>query len=142
MAQLGRNLIRQRKWIEAEPILRECLAVRERVQADAWDTFDTRSLLGASLLGQGQFAEAEPLILAGYEGLKAREARIPAHRREDLEAAAGRIVPFYEAWGRPEKAAAWKARLDRAGPPADPLASRSTGRRTTRSPEGSTGRQR
>src|SRR5262249_9376209 len=63
MAQLGRNLIRQRKWIEAESVLRECLAIREKIQADDRDIFDTRSLLGASLLGQGRFAEAEPLLL-------------------------------------------------------------------------------
>ena len=34
------------------------------------------SLLGGALLGQGRYAEAEPLVVAGYEGMKAREARI------------------------------------------------------------------
>jgi len=28
-------------------------------------------------LGQKKHAEAEPLIVSGYEGLKAREAKIP-----------------------------------------------------------------
>ena len=35
---------------EAEPLLRECLAIRERTQADAWTTFNTKSLLGGALL--------------------------------------------------------------------------------------------
>ena len=69
---------RQRKWAEAEAILRECLAIREKAQPDDWTTFNTRSQLGGSLMGQKKFAEAEPLILAGYEGMKAREAKIPA----------------------------------------------------------------
>ncbi len=35
------------------------------------------SLLGGALLGQGRYAEAEPLVIGGYEGMKAREAKIP-----------------------------------------------------------------
>ena len=40
---------------EAEPFLRECLAIREKTQADDWKTFNTRSLLGGSLLGQKKY---------------------------------------------------------------------------------------
>ena len=32
------------------------------------------SPLGESLLGQGWYVESEPLIVAGYEGMKAHEA--------------------------------------------------------------------
>ena len=74
---LASNLFQQRKWAEAEPVLRECLAVREKSQPDDWITFNTRSMLGDSLLGQKKFAEAVTLILAGYEGMKAREAKNP-----------------------------------------------------------------
>ena len=45
--------------------------------ARRWTTFNTKSLLGASLLGQKKYAEAEPLLVAGYSGLKQREAKIP-----------------------------------------------------------------
>ena len=78
MASFGSNLIQQRKWAEAETILRECLAIRQKAQPDEWSTFNTRSMVGGSLLGQKKFADAEPLILAGYEGMKAREGKIPA----------------------------------------------------------------
>src|SRR5262249_1016206 len=74
LAQIGQDLLVQKKWIEAEAILRECLAIRERSQPDEWTTFNTRSQLGGSLLGQKKYAEAEPLIVSGYEGMKAREA--------------------------------------------------------------------
>ena len=49
--------------------------------------------------------------MSGYEGMKAREAKIPAIRKPRLTDAAERVVKLYEAWGKPEKAAEWRARL-------------------------------
>ena len=111
LAVLGLSLIQQGKWAEAEAILRECLAIREKVQPDEWTTFNTRSLLGGSLLGQKKYAEAEPLIVSGYEGMKAREAKIPPPGKPRLAEAAERVVKLYEAWGKKDKAAEWRARL-------------------------------
>ena len=89
----------------------ECLAIREKVQPDDWTTFNTRSLLGGSLLGQKKYAEAEPLIVSGYEGLKAREAKIPPPGRPRLAEAGERVVRLYEDWGKKDKAAEWRAKL-------------------------------
>ena len=107
---------------EAERLSRECLAIRERQAPDDWPTFETCSLLGGSLLGRKAFAEAEPLLLRGYEGLKAREARIPAPARKRLTQARGRIIRLYEAWDRPDQLAAWKDRLGLCDLPADVFA--------------------
>jgi WD40 repeat protein len=111
LGNLGLELIGMGQWAQAEPYARECLAIREKTQPDEWSTFNARSILGGSLLGQKKFAEAEPLIVSGYEGLKAREARIPPAGKPRLEEAAERTVKLYEAWGKPEKAADWRARL-------------------------------
>ena len=108
---LGLNLFNQRKWVEAEPVLRESLKIRETKQPDDWMTFNTRSLLGGTLLGQRKYAEAEPLVAGGYEGIKTREARIPASSEGHLSGAADRVVKLYEAWGKPEKVAEWRKRL-------------------------------
>ena len=116
-------MLKQRRWADAEPVLRECLAIREAVLPEDWSTSAGRSSLGASLLGQGKYAEAEPLLIRGYEGLKARVSGIPPRSRSRLAEAGGRIVALYEAWGKPEKAAEWRAKTDPdAGFPADPFA--------------------
>jgi hypothetical protein len=113
MAQLGNSLIQQGKWSASEPVLRECLALREKSEPDLWTTFNTRSLLGGSMIGQKKYAEAEPLIVSGYEGMKAREARIPPPGKPRLTDAAERVIKLYEAWGKKDEAARWRARLAR-----------------------------
>jgi hypothetical protein len=98
-------------FAKSEPMLRQCLTFREKNAPDGWWTFDTRSTLGGSLLGQKKFAEAEPLIVSGYEGMKARETKIPPSGKPLLAEAAERVVNVYEAWGKKDKAAEWRARL-------------------------------
>ena len=119
LAGLGSNLLKQHKWTEAEPVLRESLKIRGAKQPDDWSTFETRSLLGSSLTGQRSYAEAEPLIVTGYEGLKARNARIPTAGRPRLAEAAHRVVALYEAWGRKDKVAEWRTKLGLADFPDD-----------------------
>ncbi len=66
-----------KKHADAEPVLRDCLAIRDKKQPDLWITFNTRSMLGDVLASQKKFADAEPLLLQGYEGMKQREKSIP-----------------------------------------------------------------
>jgi hypothetical protein len=105
------NLVGQKREAEAEPIAREALKIRESKDADAWTTFNTKSLLGAALLGQKKYIDAEPLIVAGYEGMKAREPKIPVIAKPRLTQAGDRVIKLYESWGKPDKAALWRARL-------------------------------
>jgi hypothetical protein len=111
-AQLGLNLLQQKKYPEAEMKLRESLKVREQKQPDAWTTFNTKSLLGGSLLGQKKYAEAEPLLLQGYEGMKQCQAQMPKAAKARLSEAVERLVELYDAWGRPEDAARWRKELE------------------------------
>jgi non-specific serine/threonine protein kinase/serine/threonine-protein kinase len=114
--------LKQQKYADAEPLLRECLKFREKNEPDDWKTFNAKSLLGASLLGQKRYDEAEPLLRTGYEGMKRREEAIPLQFKIRLAEAIERLVQLYEAWGQPEKAAAWKVRLGLADLPADVFA--------------------
>jgi hypothetical protein len=103
----------RKRWAEAEAVLRDALAFRRKKQPDAWGTFSTQSLLGGALRGQKKYAEAEPLLLAGYEGMSKRAATIPPRFRQTrLTAAIDRLVQFYEATGQDEKAVAWRQKRD------------------------------
>jgi serine/threonine protein kinase/lipopolysaccharide biosynthesis regulator YciM len=119
LASLGKNLLFQGKPAEAEPFLRECLAIREKKLADDWLRFNAMSLLGGALSGQKKYAEAEPLLIQGYEGMKAREFKIHRQAKINIPDAAERIVSLYEAWGEPEKAAEWREKI-KAAPPTKP----------------------
>jgi len=102
------------------PLARECLLLREIQIPDDWRTFNTRSMLGGSLLGQKKYADAEPLLLSGYEGMKQREDKIPPDGKPRLKEALQRLVQFYEATSQPDKAAEWKQKLaDFDGPEAE-----------------------
>jgi hypothetical protein len=122
LSGLGSNLLNRSKWSEAEQLLRECLAIREKAVPDDWLRFNAMSLLGGALLGQGRYAEAEPLLGQGYEGMKVRAAKIPAAGKPRLPEAAVRVVRLYEAWGKPDKAAEWKAKLGLTDLPAEVFA--------------------
>src|SRR5207244_4505992 len=100
LARIGNGLLEQKKWTEAEPLLHECLAIREKNESDDWRTFSTKSMLGGALLGQKNYADALPLLLAGYEGLKQHEAKIPPQGKLRLTEAVERLVQLYEAVGK------------------------------------------
>jgi hypothetical protein len=62
---------------------------------------------------------AEPLILSGYQGLKARQAGIPAPAIPRLADAAVGVVELYEAWGKADLSARWRVKLGLADFPDD-----------------------
>jgi tetratricopeptide (TPR) repeat protein len=113
LALLGNDLLEARAHKQAEPILRECMAIREKIMPDHWLLFNTKSMLGGALLGQEKYAEAEPLLIAGYEGLVQREATIPSQGKIRLTQALERLVSLYTALEKPDDVNKWQAELER-----------------------------
>jgi Flp pilus assembly protein TadD len=111
LARISLNLLNREEWSLAEPLLRECLRIRDAKMPDEWLTFNTRSMLGGSLLGQKKYTEAEPLLIAGYQGMRARQERIPKEAAARLTEAGQRVVRLYEDWGKPEKVLEWRSRI-------------------------------
>ena len=74
---------------------------------DDWSVGGTKSLLGAALAARGRFAEAESVLLDALRDLKA----MPSPPRRDITDTAVRVIQLYEAWGLPERAAAYRASL-------------------------------
>ena len=77
-------------------------------RSDDWRRFRAESLLGASLAGQKNYGEAEPLLLEGYQGMVARKDHLVAWDRYHLYRAREWIIQLYQAWGKPKQAAEWR----------------------------------
>ncbi len=100
----------------AERILRATLPLHEQTHPEAWPTALVRSQLGLALTRLGRFAEAEPLLRAGYDGLKQDEQHIPPlFRQKTFTEAAEYFVEYYTTAGRPDEAASWRVKAA-AGP--------------------------
>jgi serine/threonine protein kinase/Tfp pilus assembly protein PilF len=111
LSNWGNSLLNRKEYLQAEPLLREALAIHEQIMPEDWMTFYVKSLLGEALLGQQRFEEAEPLLLDGYAGVKSRESTMPASNRGLIVSAAKRLVALYAAWGKPEEAEKWLTEL-------------------------------
>ncbi len=72
-----------------------------------WKIGYMMTLRGASLSGQEKFEEAEPQLLDGYSQMK----NDPEVSDERMQEALQRIIELYEAWGKPDKAAEYRAIL-------------------------------
>jgi tetratricopeptide (TPR) repeat protein len=104
---------------KAEALNRELV---DHFKRELWTTFNTMSLLGLSLLGQKNYADAEPLLLKGYEEMKQRGDKIPALGGVQPTDAGARVIQLYESWSRPAQAKEWKQRLGLDELPADVFA--------------------
>jgi len=112
-AQVAAVRLAQGNYAEAELLLRETAGLAEKHWPGSGYRFCVQNLLGASLARQAKYAEAEPLLLQSYHGLRESQTSLPAYLnptrrvREALE----RLAQLYDAWGRPAQAAEWKTKL-------------------------------
>jgi tetratricopeptide (TPR) repeat protein len=106
LARLGFLQLQSRNHAGAELTLRECQSIRSEKELDEWTTYNTMSLLGAALAGQGKHEEADLLLREGYEKMRPPAGDM-SRKREALQ----RLIEHYETWGRPEEAAKWRRLL-------------------------------
>ncbi len=111
MILLSETELDQKKYADAETLLRDALAKFESKAPDSWQQFRARSLLGTCLAAQGKYAEAEPLLIDGYRGMTAQIDSMPFDQRSGIVEMGQKIVQFYEAWGKPEKAEQWRTTI-------------------------------
>ena len=104
----GVALSRGGRPAEAEPLLQQGHEMyRGLYPAESWWIPYTMGLWGMSILRQGRYEEAEPLLVDAYESMNPPPVAAPRKPQALLH-----IVELYEAWGKPEKAAQWQAKLD------------------------------
>jgi hypothetical protein len=104
--------------VAAEGLLREALPIRVRapglvpsrrrtVREDDWSIATTKALLGASLVAERRYADAEVVLLAARRELVDQ----PLSSARDMKATISGLVQLYEAWGKGETAAEYRALL-------------------------------
>jgi serine/threonine protein kinase len=114
IARVGEALLRERDFVEAESFARLMLELAEKQPLDDWSRPATMSLLGACLLGQKRYAEAEPLLQSGYNGLLKLERDDSRRRQPYLTEALERLVHLYDEWHKPDEAARRREELEAA----------------------------
>jgi non-specific serine/threonine protein kinase/serine/threonine-protein kinase len=105
-------LLQEKRYVEAERAVRDCLSIREILRPEDWSTHHARHMLGAAYDGQGRKAEAEQLLLLGYHGMKERRTGIPLFHKPRLGEAALRVKQLYAGLGKVDKVTEWTAEFN------------------------------
>lgn len=99
----------------AEAHFRESLQILETAAPDHWTVGHFRASLGATLLAEERYADAERQLLEAQEFLRTRQELMPGAYLECLR----RLIRLYETWNEAEPTSArvaaaeeWQARLD------------------------------
>jgi hypothetical protein len=97
---------------EAELLLQRTVEVMLCEMPGPSPTLKTQRGLVRALLDNGRYAEAEPLLLQRYEGLKQQDMERPDPANSKLiKKVAERIIDLYQAWGKAEQAESWSTKL-------------------------------
>jgi len=117
LSRLAIVLSEQDKHAEAESLLRQALEIRrEAFPADDWRIAVAESRLGSCLSAAGKHEEAETLLLRSYAALASQLKELRPEQRMAVEVTIERIIQLYEAWGKSEQAASWRARQPASQP--------------------------
>ncbi len=102
---LADALLARGQWATGQPLLTRALDTLRRTRAEGdWIRADAESVLGAYLTTEGRYQEAEASLLPSYRTLV--EA---LGSRAEPRAARRRLIELYQAWGKPDKAAEFRA---------------------------------
>ena len=112
LRSLGHLRAEQGRYEEAEELLTESLEKRRRVQGPEHKrTIHNMVRLGWVYTEQQRYNEAEALLLEAFE----LSHRVLGPMDQVTIESIGKIVDLYKAWGKPEKADQWRAKLSQTG---------------------------
>lgn len=107
---LGLVRLQQRKYDDVESLLRSVVG-SDKTPIDSWSWYQCESILGAALSAKKKYAEAEKLLLDGYQGTAARTSANPVETLAALDRTGQWIIQLYRDWDKPEMAAEWSQKL-------------------------------
>ena len=103
------TLGRMGRLAEAEVKLRKCLELCAAREPNSWTTCAAQALLGATLVERMNYADAEPLLRQGIEGLKVRAESLPPEGAAILPQSLDRLIELYTTTNKVEEASKWQA---------------------------------
>ena len=108
------------KSAEAAALAREqAQAARQQLPAGSRELAAALAPPGQALMEVGAHADAEPLLLDNYNGLKRSADEGPVLSNEQrvlLQDAVARLVRLYDGWGKRDEAAKWRKKLEPKAP--------------------------
>jgi tetratricopeptide (TPR) repeat protein len=111
LATLGASQMLCKKFEDAEASFRESAELFTKYIPEAWPSFVQKANIGAALLGQKKYAEAEPILVEGIEALKARRQSVPTLLYIQLLET---IIELYEATDRTDEVRRYRQELEAA----------------------------
>jgi len=90
------------------PLLEEAWEDRKHTLGDDHpDTLESKNDLAMLYKEQNDYDKAEALLLEAVEGSRLKLGDTHPHTKESLN----NLIDLYEAWGKPEEAEDWRAKL-------------------------------
>jgi tetratricopeptide (TPR) repeat protein len=117
--ELGYHLCHAHRDAEAEPHLRESLAIQNRLAPGHWNRVMVKFWLATALFRQKKYAEAEPMLLEAYKEAveRIRQARL-WHKRYPADVA-DRLIELYTVLDKPDEVKKWRAERAKYDAPAE-----------------------
>jgi tetratricopeptide (TPR) repeat protein len=110
MVNVARFEIEHGRFDKAEALLVPALKIRqETFPSNDRRVAVAKNWLGATYTALGRYADAEPLLLDADRNLAAVSDAWAAHKQAVLT----HLITLYTAWGKPDQAAPYRARLSR-----------------------------
>jgi tetratricopeptide (TPR) repeat protein len=92
--------------------MQQARTARDQLPAESLELAVALGPPGQALMEVEEYADAELLLLANYNGLKQNETQIAREEKDALlRDAAARLVQLYDAWDQPDRAAKWRKQL-------------------------------
>lgn len=82
--KLGKNLLYQKQYSEAELHFKEVLKIRKATVPNSWVVAKAELLLGEALLGQKKYEQAKPLLQSAQRGLITKISQLPKSNQDEL----------------------------------------------------------
>ncbi len=105
---LAKLLLSEKQFADAEVEIRAMQIIYDKFMPNSPITTETQSMLGIALLGQKKYTEAEPQLLAAFEGYQKQQKTTPEVGKTLLPVTVTRLIELYTAMNKPEEVKKWQ----------------------------------